>query len=877
MKAPLVLTRWPAIFAAVLAAALVLGAAGAAGALFISSSGNAVVQEELAVAIPETVGVEIDAFGFPRGAEFAIADAELRTRTDPIDELGEPVVTLMSSRIGIIGARQPNPRVQIRLLTRTNAINHIEIQKGANGEGVYVARSSADRLGVKVGDGIALQYGDRSPTARVAGIYRDLALAPLEPYWGRMTFAIISPIENEPPPPPFVIADRDTFFELSEEAFLEAGMTWEYPLAQTDLTLEEARLLESRYRAIEGDLKDPLASLGAAMEGLNIYSAGAGFNTSLFGLLDRVDETISALRSPVDFFSLTGQVLALMIVAAAAVFSMNAREQEIVLFSSQGVHPLFQGVRAALESLVPVVLGAAIGWGLAVLLVRSLGPSEVVSPGVPASAATSSGRLALVAIALAGVVTAFGARRATETRSSKLRQAVARVPWEAILLALALAALYEGAKRRGTVVETEAGTHEADIFLLAFPLLFIAGCAGLIGRGLKRLLPKARSWGKNAGAPAFLAARRLAAASRLVLLLVTAATTALGLLVFAATVAASYAATAEAKSQVAVGSDVAGQLARRDVLVTEDRFPTTRVGFRDAEVDPGEHDVRVMAIDPDTFERAAFWDDSFSDQSLSEIMELLEDPSGERLPVAIAGGDLNPRTLVAAGYAAPIEVVAYADAWPGMDPDVPLLVADFDRLSEAATAAGSSIPEEIALAHYVWVKGETGAALRSLVTSGVDQDRIRTAAAIRAQPNLRSLEWSYGFLQALGVMAGVIAITGLLLYLNARQRSREVSYALARRMGLRRGAHVRAIAGEIAGLLIVSSLLGGALALIAARLVIGLLDPLPDIPAGPLFVTPFGVVAALLPAVVLLVALASWRVQAAADKTNVAEVMRLAG
>ena len=42
------------------------------------------------------------------------------------------------------------------------------------------------------------------------------------------------------------------------------------------------------------------------------------------------------------------------------------------------------------------------------------------------------------------------------------------------------------------------------------------------------------------------------------------------------------------------------------------------------------------------------------------------------------------------------------------------------------------------------------------------------------------------------------------MYLEARQRSREVSYALARRMGLARRAHRRSIALELGAILLVS-------------------------------------------------------------------------
>ena len=115
------------------------------------------------------------------------------------------------------------------------------------------------------------------------------------------------------------------------------------------------------------------------------------------------------------------------------------------------------------------------------------------------------------------------------------------------------------------------------------------------------------------------------------------------------------------------------------------------------------------------------------------------------------------------------------------------------------------------------------------------------------------------------------------MYLEARQRSREVSYALSRRMGLARGVHRRSIWLELGSILVLSLAIGGGLAWIAARLVYKKLDPIPSIPPPPLFRLPLVMFAASFAVVVL----ASWagarRVQRAADRARVAEVMRFAG
>ena len=103
-----------------------------------------------------------------------------------------------------------------------------------------------------------------------------------------------------------------------------------------------------------------------------------------------------------------------------------------------------------------------------------------------------------------------------------------------------------------------------------------------------------------------------------------------------------------------------------------------------------------------------------------------------------------------------------------------------------------------------------------------------------------------------------------------------VSYALARRMGLRAGQHRRSLLVEIGGMLVIGSILGAGFAALGARLVSAKLDPLPNLPPPALFRLPWALY--LVTIAVLLVA--SWfgaRIaQRGAQRANVAEVMRVA-
>lgn len=80
-------------------------------------------------------------------------------------------------------------------------------------------------------------------------------------YWRPMTFQIISPIPNQPPLRPSLIATSDQLFGVREKmpdeklGFRlpgeEATFRWQFPLTRQEMTLSEARLLSSQFLAIK--------------------------------------------------------------------------------------------------------------------------------------------------------------------------------------------------------------------------------------------------------------------------------------------------------------------------------------------------------------------------------------------------------------------------------------------------------------------------------------------------------------------------------------------------------------------------------------------------------------------------------------------------
>jgi putative ABC transport system permease protein len=127
------------------------------------------------------------------------------------------------------------------------------------------------------------------------------------------------------------------------------------------------------------------------------------------------------------------------------------------------------------------------------------------------------------------------------------------------------------------------------------------------------------------------------------------------------------------------------------------------------------------------------------------------------------------------------------------------------------------------------------------------------------------------------VLTGLIAVGGLLLYLESRTRARVASYVLSRRMGLRRRSHLASLGAELGVLLGAGLLVGAGLAVAAAYAVHGRLDVAPALAPGPLMPVPIAALVGVAGAVLVVGALGATGAQVSADRVRPAEVMRFDG
>ncbi len=866
-SAPFRLLRFPATLVAVLVAALLLAVAGAASHLFVDSAGNAALQRE----IDNTAG-RVPAFEI-RKPSAVVADV-LDYRRDVVRRhlslpgLGAPVLAGLGSltQVSIPGAE---PFEQARTFTRDGAFDHVRVVDGGHGEGVWLPDRLADTIGLEAGDTVRLYRGGDDVDVRVAAVYAHLGYEPPDAYWAPFSGLIYPPTaeikagRSEDPPPPFVIMDYETYLEVQPRLDDRAEFVWDFPLEGRP-SLDEARVLSARLREVGGTLSDETTELGGAL-------ASGNYQTPVTTWVEQAERTVTAILTPIETISLAGRGVALAVVIAAGVYVIRRRRVEFALLHARGVAPSRLGARVAVESVLPLAMGTVAGAAAAVGLVSVLGPGRFTEAAVR-EAAVSAGIGAAVGVIALGIAAAATVRGLDAPEAGRLRGVVGRIPWEAVVLTLAAAALYETRIRGGEPLVDAQGVVQIDRLLLLFPLLLLAGGAGVAVRLLRRLLP--RLGRIRARSPSmYLASRRLAGAPRTASLLVTASALGLGMLAYAGLLTTSIRGSADVKAHVAVGSDVAVQLVRATDEEPDLPVPSTSVRVVDEVPLAGGSESTLLGIRAETFGEAAFWENRFG-ASLDDVLAALAREGGD-LPVALVNGGGDPTAISFPGASIPIQVVLRLDAFPGMSPNRPTVVANVARL-EAELDRSDLTLASIGGRQEVWAVGGQDEVLAALEAKGNRWTFVRAVDEVRDTPAFQSLAWTFGFLEALGVAAGLIALVGLVLYLQTRQRAREISYALARRMGLTRGAHRRSVAMELVGMLVTAFLVGAALALLAAVLVYGKLDPLPSLPPNPVLRAPVTVLAGAGAAIVVVAWLGARLVQRRADHANVAEVMRAA-
>jgi putative ABC transport system permease protein len=891
-KAPLVHLHFPRLLLSIAFGALLLALATAAYPLFISSRTTdfvmAAIEDPLVTRAGAGIEYRIENLA-PHRSRFpspAVIGARFEDTMAGEPLFGPVVAGSLGPELSISVPANESTSASGRLFTATGAFRNVRLLEGVGEAGVWLSDLTASQLGVTPGDRIALSFEGRRPVeVTVAAIYRALYVEPRTAFWHWWDHDIYQLCQDCDPPPPFVLVSPDEFSRLSMGmGSPPVTLSWQAPVVpDRPITLDDALALErftDRFRGEIGDQRNELSRIFPCCHGpLFAGSATTSLSSSMANVLAQSEGKTAALEHPGRLLQIAGIIVALAVLAAAGAFAATARNVEQRLLFSKGTGLSVVAAKACLEVAIPAGLGGAVGLGMAFLLVRTVRASAPIGASPSRQAVAGAALAILVSVLMLGAVSAVDFLRGSEHHRERLAT-LAQVPWELILVALAVHA-FRRLQTGGAFVE-DASSHvrSPSISLLLFPLLSIAGLAII---GVRVLVAGLRWLRERSGRFAswlYLAIHRLAGGSRMTLLLVAASALCLGIFAQTQTIVRSLQITVDAKAKLFVGSDVAGQVPYDTPLPERFTLPITRVTRlqQPGTLVPGGEDFDLLAVDAATLSSTAYWNPSFSDLSIQQMARRLAEPAGDAIRVVVAGAVTggSPLAMDFDGRAVPVDIVARAQAFPGMTSLRPLVVVDADALRVAFAGLPNPLHYSPGASTEFWVKGEPSRASAALRGLRYPPYSILTADQVKDIPEFDAAIGSFLVLNGLGLSAALLVVLGMLMYLQARQRSQVVSYGLSLRMGMSHSAHRRSLTAELGAMLCCSYAIGLALALGAAFLILPLLDPLATIPPPPLYVLPLRVMGSAFVGVLAASWIGGWLTNRRAGAVRLGEVMRVA-
>jgi putative ABC transport system permease protein len=795
----------------VFTAALVLGLAAGSRPIFSSSASSAALADDqrsgcpfrIGLRVERQVGVVPDPLERWRGATEALDQAVAREGVQV-----ERTRTLLGDTATVRLEGDAGGGTFVQLVARTSFEDHIEVVGRGGGQGVWLPAFVAETLGVAPGDTVEVQIGDRSRPVEVAGVFVDLTRSD-DAHWCTLSRQI-NDFQGRQPPPVALIAHEDLLQMTHDAGIDRIDAWWEYSPTGGGWTLDRAAPTIRHLADVAEDATnraDPLAHvLGPGRTSVD--------QTDTLEHATRVASTVDAATGPV---ALGTAGVAVLVLLSAGRTWIDRRRQEMTVLAMRGASPSSLAVKALLEMSGPLLAGAAAGLIAAGWVAREAGPSRLVASGAVEDALLQVALVTVGAAIVLGVAIGMAVRR-VGTSAGGVQARATLLWWEPAVLAVAGAALYQ--------LRSNARADEAGSLLLVFPVLFIAGAAGLGARLL--LAPGAQRWvASRLPVAGWLAIRRLLAGRVRVTAIVTGVALAIGMVAFAGSVATSLRVTTEAKALLGPG-------ARQTIGVPDGAALPDGVGddgtstevVRASEVgvlQRGHTSADVLGVDPATFPDGALWDDSFASASLEDLVAELSPEAGASGVAAIGiGGGLPDELVLTLGTSSepvevPVEIVARAEAFPGLG----------YRSRRPLVVVHRAVLEDLEVGgREVWVSN-TSSEVADRMTDAGAAPRFVTRPAENLPSELVAQLWAIDYLHIVGPAAGLVAGAGLALYLASAARARALGAAMAAHMGMRRRTGVLATGVETTAMTLAGWALGVALAWIASRLVLPALDPVP--------------------------------------------------
>ncbi|QFZ19352.1 FtsX-like permease family protein [Saccharothrix syringae] len=712
------------------------------------------------------------------------------------------------------------PQTYAKFGYRPGATDHLKVLEGGAKDGLWVPKSIADTVGLGLG---GRGMGGRLPP--VTAIYEDVR-DPLPAWWcSERHFVVPNVLDRDELSTAVVwMPSFESFAALPEEVGGPTDVTVRFPAAEPR-TVDEARALLTAGTARIAPLKD----FGRVVSPLVLP-------------VDNAARTVVNVRSAILGLTLISLLIGLAGVATVTAQWAQRRHRELRLLWVRGAGPVALGGRAVLELGLPLVVGGVAGLGVARLLLPVYAPSVALPPGTTTTAALAVLVVVVLALAVTGVTAALRAHRLFQVaaRGDRVRRVLAALPWELGTAGLAVWA-WDRVRHSGLATTEKIGDlPRIDATALAFPLLVVLTAALVTARLARWALAASHRvslWSRPA---AQLAIRRLAAASGPVTGVLLVGVLAVGTIAVGTAIAGSQRTALEVKSGMYTGANSVAQV---DPGLTELpdslRGRATLVGF------VKQNDRTALVVDPRTFRDGAF--------------PFEVDPALLTRPLRV--GDAPRREISLPGLP-PLNPDAHVPSFPKLGTSG--WVVPVDRIADRDDVGS----------WYVWSNLPLGELTGALADAGVPyRNVVEKAKAVQGLPFL-TIQWTFGFVTAIGAVLAVVAAIALLLAVEVRRRQNAVSGAFSTRMGLRPAALLRSHLLELGALAAAAVAIGSTASALGSGATVPRLDPAPRLTPGPQVPDPVPLLGATVVGGVLVVLVAAWIAVRSVRSARIGELIR---
>lgn len=708
---------------------------------------------------------------------------------------------------------------------RPEALAHLKVVEGG-GTGLWVPQTIATAAKVRVGDRLT------GSSLVVSAIYADLA-HPVSGWWCSEAKTVVpNPLGGDGASTSVIwVPQLADLAELPPEFASAASVSLRFP-TEPVTTLAEAEALRDKGNAHLAALNLPLTRTDL------LTSAITAARTS--------ERNVSSALLPLVLISV---FVGLAGVGTVTVQWAQRRHSELRLLWVRGAGPLALGCRGVLELGLPLVVGGLLGLLAARLLLPLYAPGVSLAPGTLWVALGFVLAVVVASLAVTVLVASWRVHRTFQRRARSWRLSV--VPWELVVAGLAVLA-WVRLSRNGLGPALKTGElPRIDVAALTFPLLVVLTAALLATRLLRWSLGwshRVQWWQVPA---AQLALRRLAAAVGPVTGVLLVGVLAVGTIAVGSAVAGAQRSALDSKSGVFVGANSTVQVPQdialgRVALPSSLRGTTTLVGVS----------TGALVVDPVTFTDAAVVDDPASVRSLLSSLRR----TGAVAPALRIGRSANQEIQI-----------------PGLPLVKPVAsLPTFPKLgTRGYVVAKDSVPavEQVGSWH-LWSSLPLSSLTSSLQAAGIHYTNVADRARVLDGLPFLTVEWTFGFVAAIGVVLAVVAAVALLLAIEVRRRQNAVSGALSSRMGMRPSVLWSSHLLEVGALALLAVAIGAVASFVSTGFAVPRLDPAPWLNPAPVLPDLTSLLGSMVLCGLVVVVVAAWLALRGVRTARMGELLR---